>query len=201
MLLLVLTREDGETSIKLGQDAPKTPHINGHVVTHPKDNLWGPVESTLDVSIDLFVFKATASKVNDLQGALGGVEKQHILQASSASSSLDASTTYLGLEITMYNLVLTHQHKRCKHLGRESTNKRRREPGESVGLDELVQVDAQQLSDDAQVVAERKVFVHLQDMILLLGILRANLAALNSEKNQRTHFFKLSRILISTRAW
>lgn len=72
----------------------------------------------------------------------------------------------------MNNPVLAHQHKRREHLAREPPDKRRRKPSEPVGLDELIQVNTQQLSDDAEMVAESKVLVHFQDVILLLGVLK-----------------------------
>ena len=67
--------------------------------------------------------------------------------------------------------VLAHQHEGREHLACKPSDKRRCESGKPIGLDEFVQVDAQELGDDAKMVAERKVLIHLQDVVLLLGIL------------------------------
>ena len=52
LLLLIFTWEDGKTSVELGQDATQTPHVDSHMVIHPKNNLGRTIESTLDVCID-----------------------------------------------------------------------------------------------------------------------------------------------------
>ena len=58
LLLLVVARKYGLTSIKFGQDTPETPNINFFGVFDPENDLWGPVESGLDISIDLFISEA-----------------------------------------------------------------------------------------------------------------------------------------------
>lgn len=73
LLLLVFTGEDGEASEQFGKDATQTPHINAHVIVHAKDDLRRTVEAALNVRVDLFVFEAAAPKVNDFDGALGGM--------------------------------------------------------------------------------------------------------------------------------
>jgi hypothetical protein len=59
LLLLILSREDGIAREQLSQDTTQTPHINRHTVGHSKNNLWGTVETTLNVGIDLFILEAT----------------------------------------------------------------------------------------------------------------------------------------------
>lgn len=40
LLLLILAGEDGETRVQLGKDAPKTPHVDGHMIVHAEDDFW-----------------------------------------------------------------------------------------------------------------------------------------------------------------
>ena len=68
---------------------------------------------------------------------------------------------------------MPHQTQRHDHLARKTAYQSGGEADESVGLDQLVQVDAQQFHRDAQVIAEVKVFRHLDDMVLLLVILHS----------------------------
>ena len=58
-----------------------------------------------------------------------------------------------------------------QHLTRETANEPGRETMEVVRLDELVEVDAQELHRNAEMSAEVEVLRHLDDMVLLLGIL------------------------------
>jgi hypothetical protein len=39
LLLLILAWEDGNTCIKLGQDATHAPHIDGHTISHAEYDL------------------------------------------------------------------------------------------------------------------------------------------------------------------
>lgn len=72
----------------------------------------------------------------------------------------------------MYNPMVTHESQRLEHLVREPPNEPSREPDKAVGLDELVEVDAQELHRDAEMASEVEVFRHLNDMVLLLGVLQ-----------------------------
>lgn len=79
--------------------------------------------------------------------------------------------THLGLEVAVDDAVLAQEDERLEHLDREPANEGRREADEAVGLDELVQVDAQKLGRDAEVVPEVEVLRHDDDAVLLVGIL------------------------------
>lgn len=61
---------------------------------------------------------------------------------------------YLGLEIAVDNPMVAQQRERAENLSRKATDEGGREAGEAVGLDELVEVDAEQLGDDAEMTAE-----------------------------------------------
>ena len=52
LFLLVLAGEYWEAGVKLGEDAPEAPHVDGHMVVHSEDDLGRTVESTLDVRVD-----------------------------------------------------------------------------------------------------------------------------------------------------
>ena len=117
------------------------------------------------------------------------------------------SNTYLWLQITMDDTMVPHQSQRLKHLTRETANKRSGEPDESVSLDQLIQVDAQQLGRNAKVSTEVEMFGHLQDVMFFIRILQTRRSQSSNkfpndctETQTRTHLRKLSRILISTRA-
>jgi len=55
LLLLVFAREDRESCIELGEDATQTPHVDSHVIVHAQDDFRRPIETTLNISIDLLV--------------------------------------------------------------------------------------------------------------------------------------------------
>lgn len=55
LLLLIFTRKDRESRIELGEDATQTPHVNSHVIVHAQDNFRRPIETALDISIDLLM--------------------------------------------------------------------------------------------------------------------------------------------------
>ena len=80
-------------------------------------------------------------------------------------------TTYFGLEVTVYDTMMTHEGERLQHLACEPADKTGCEAMEVVRLDELVEVDAQELHRNAEMSAEVEVLRHLDDMVLLLGIL------------------------------
>jgi hypothetical protein len=71
----------------------------------------------------------------------------------------------------MNDAMVVEQDERLNDLTREPSNERRREAGETVGLDELVEVDAEQLGDDAEVTTESEGFDHADDVVLLVGVL------------------------------
>lgn len=40
LLLLILSRKNRETGVHLGENATKTPHVDGHVIAATEDDLW-----------------------------------------------------------------------------------------------------------------------------------------------------------------
>lgn len=66
LFLLILAGENGYTSEELSEDAADTPHVNWQTVSHSQDNLWGSVETRLNIGINLFVLKAARAEIDDL---------------------------------------------------------------------------------------------------------------------------------------
>jgi hypothetical protein len=188
LLLLVLTREDGEASVQLGQDATKTPHVDSHVIVHAKNDFRRAVETTLDVCVHykgvshatasgtteptLFVFEAAATEVDHLQSTLARMHEEHILRGLSQyhDSTLNQAT-HFRFQIAVNDPMMAHQHKSAEHLGRETADQGCGEANETICLDQFVQIDAEKLHRNAEMVAEVKVLRHLDDMVFLLRIL------------------------------
>lgn len=80
MLLLVFTREQRVSNIKLVQDAAKTPHIDGTVVGYAENDLGSSIEARLNVCIDFFVRKAATAEVNDLDSRLIDLSEKDVLR-------------------------------------------------------------------------------------------------------------------------
>ena len=78
LLLLVFTREYGNTSVELGQITSQTPHIDRHTVCHSKDNFRGAIESRLDVCVDLLVLKTAGTEIDNLDFGMHWVGEQNI---------------------------------------------------------------------------------------------------------------------------
>ena len=52
LLLLIFTREDGKAGVQLSKDATQTPHVDGHMIIHAKDDFGRAIEATLNIGID-----------------------------------------------------------------------------------------------------------------------------------------------------
>lgn len=130
LLLLVLTRKDGYSRKKLGEDTPNTPHINGHSVRHPKNDFWGTIESRLNVCIHLLVLEATRAKIDDLDLGMEGVAQEDILR----------------LKIAVNDLLLFQEVQRTENLFRETPDDAQRKSSELVEFDELIEVHVEELS-------------------------------------------------------
>ena len=52
LFLFILTRKDRITSIKLGENTPKAPHVNCHVVIHTEEDFRRTIKATLNVLIN-----------------------------------------------------------------------------------------------------------------------------------------------------
>lgn len=113
----------------------------------------------------------------------------------------------------MDDAVLAEEDEGLKHLNGEAPDQGCRKAGKAIGLDELVEIDAEELRCNAEVIAEVEVLGHNDDTMLLVGVLvgakrgirvasisqcAASMRAIQG--GSRTHFRRLSRILTSTSA-
>lgn len=71
----------------------------------------------------------------------------------------------------MDDIVLSHEVERDQDLNCETLNQTETESLKVVHLDEVVQVHAQQLERDHQVLPEHKLIQHLNDVLLVLRVL------------------------------
>lgn len=79
--------------------------------------------------------------------------------------------SYLWLKIAVNDPVRPHQLQRGEHLGSETPNQSCCKSAEIVGLDQLVQVDAEKLGDDAQMTAEIEMVRHPNHVMFVLWVL------------------------------
>jgi hypothetical protein len=167
------------------------------VIVHAQDNFRRTIETTLDVSIDypwlssihdhgdnlrtLLVLEAATAEIYDFDSTLRGVSQQNILNRVTRQFTCKAGTTNLWLEITVHYAVMPHQAQRHYHLAREAPYQSGREPNKPVCLDQFVQIDAEQFHSDAEVIAEVKVFSHLDNMMFFFLVLEIAGKSLNVE--------------------
>ena len=125
MFFFVFSWEKRVAYIQLVEDASEAPHVNGCIVRNAKHNLRCSVEATLDIGIDLLVFKAATAEVDDLDSALVDLAEQNVL----------------GFQVAVHNQVFPHEVERDQDLDGEPLDQRQTEALEVVHLDEVVQVD------------------------------------------------------------
>lgn len=71
----------------------------------------------------------------------------------------------------------------------ETTNESRGEPDKAVGLDQLVEIDAEQFHGNAQMVAEVEVFSHFYNMMLLILVLKSSVSTISAITCVNAHPF------------
>lgn len=112
LLFLAFTREDGKAREELDHYAPEGPDIDGRGVANPQNDLWSPVESALDVGVELLVLEAAAANIDDPDAAFILFLQENIL----------------GLEVTVDDVVLLEESEGLKDLDGEPSNQVMREP-------------------------------------------------------------------------
>jgi hypothetical protein len=126
------------------------------------------------------MFKAATAEVDDFNSTLSWVLQEDVLDVMIRSQGrtvrITGEETYLWLQIAMDDSMMAHQAQGHDHLAGEPPNQGGREAHETIGLDQLVQVDTEQFHGDAQVVSEVKVFCHLDDIVLLFLVLCTTLS-------------------------
>lgn len=116
-----------------------------------------------------------ASEIDDLDGALRRVAEKNILAMYQSKHVPEAKRiTNLRLQITVHHAMMPHQAQGQQHLARKTTNQRRGEASERVCLDQLVEIYAQKLHGDAQMIPEVEMFRHFDDMMSSFGILQTS---------------------------
>lgn len=159
------------------------------------------------------MFETTASEIDDFDCALSWVFEENVLQYEDSKSDpqipspWEHLSAHLGFEIAVNDAMMTKEGERSEDLHGKATNEGRRESSKTVRLDEFVEIDAEQLGDDAEMSSERERVDHSNDKVFLVGILPARIqlevrSELKEENQGRlTHLTRFSSTLISTRAW
>ena len=89
----------------------------------------------------------------------------------------------------MNETMMTHERKRHQHLACEAANKGSGKAHETICLDQLIQINTEEFHGNAKVVSEVEMFSHLDDMVLLLRILKSFSDAQLKYCNFSTHPF------------
>lgn len=66
MFFFIFTWEQRVTNVELIEDATETPHINSCIIRYAEDDLGCSIEARLDIGVDLLIFKATTTKIDNL---------------------------------------------------------------------------------------------------------------------------------------
>ena len=154
MIFLVLTWEKWMSDVELVQDAAEGPHVNGRRVRDTEHDLRRTVEATLDVCVDFLVLEAPRTKVDDLDARLVDLAEENIFR----------------FQIAVHDVVLPHVVQRYQYLDCEALNQAQAEAQEVVHLDEVVEVDAEQLEGQDEVLAEDEVIQPLHNVFLVFGV-------------------------------
>ena len=104
VILLIFSWEKWVTNVEFIENTSKAPHINSRTIGNTEDNFGSPIESGLNVCINLLVLKAPTSKINDLDTWLVDLSKQNILR----------------FQITMHYIVLIKEVEWYQYLNCES---------------------------------------------------------------------------------
>ena len=144
-------------AVKLGEYAPQAPHVNLRVVRSAEDDLGRSIGSGLHVRREVVGDVAARAKVDDLDLAPAVALDQDVL----------------GFQVAVYEIQRVKVLERRQQLPRDLLQRRQREVGLLARLEvvplKLVQVRAEELGDDEEVLAMVEVVVHPQDA---LGVVR-----------------------------
>ena len=146
MLSFIGSREERKSCEKLDHDASETPHVNLlGVWEESKNDIRCSVEPTLNISIYNFVLQASTSKVCHHDSRFVFPFEQDVLR----------------LQITMDYAKVFHVPQSRQQLDCKSSDEAIFKALVVVHLDELVQIDAVQIKDAAEMVSEYKVVSQL----------------------------------------
>ena len=138
LLLFVFSREYRIACEQFGQYTSHTPHIDRHAIRHAQNDFRGTVETTLNISVHLFVLETARSEINR-----SNVRGQRVNQED-----------IFRLQIAMNNLLRMQQDQCAKHLFRETTYELQVKASEVMRLDELVEIHPEKFSRNAKMSSE-----------------------------------------------
>jgi hypothetical protein len=92
--------------MQFSYNTSKTPYIYFSIVKHSQDNLWSPVITTLNVSINGLSFKATGTKINNFNSWFIHFFEKYIF----------------WFEISMYNFVTMEEVDSIQNLQYKSSD-------------------------------------------------------------------------------
>ena len=140
---------------QLGQNAAKAPHVYGHAVFRPEDHLRRSVESALDVRVHALVLVAAGAVIDHLDSASARLFQKDVL----------------WLQIAVDDAVPMKSVEALENRVGEFPHQGEAEPLELVLLDQLVEVHAQQLEGETDVVSEGEMVDQMDDVVSVVPIL------------------------------
>mmetsp|Transcript_3808 Transcript_3808/g.12719 ORF Transcript_3808/g.12719 Transcript_3808/m.12719 type:complete len:418 (-) Transcript_3808:936-2189(-) len=143
LVLLVHPGEEGLPRVHLHEDAPEAPHVDLRRIGAPEEHLGGAVEARLDVRVHALVRAAGGPKVDDLDGRPLGVPQQDVLR--------------LEVAVDHGHLAEREEAKALEDLPRKLADQVEGDPAEVGVAQEVVEVVAQHLEDEALVPAVHEV--------------------------------------------
>lgn len=155
LLFLVLARKDGEADEELVEDAPERPHVDCRRVLDAHHDFGGTVEPTLNVRVELFILVCATSEINHLDSTLVTLAQQDVF----------------GFHVTMDDVELFHIVKGDEQLDGKAANEPFRDALEVVHFDEFVEVHAEDLKCQNQVLSEDQRLHDLHDVFLVFRVM------------------------------
>ena len=155
LVIVAVAWEDRDTQEQLHGNATQGPHVNGTGVRNTQDDFRTTVKTTLNVRVHSLVFMTATAKVNDLD-----------LWAIQATKE-----DVLWFQVTMDDSGLFEQAQGIQYLGQELMDQAMAEALVLVLFEQFIQVDGQQLKDNAQVATEYEGVLHASDMSQVLRVM------------------------------
>ena len=154
LFFLVFASKDWEADVELVEDASKRPHVDGGRVSDSHHDLRSSIESTLDVSVKLFSFIGSTAEVDHLDATLVRLPQENVLRLHVAVD-----------DVVFFHVVQRHQQLDCEPPDEPSGHSL-----EVVALDKLVQVHAQHLEGQDQVLPEHELLLDSNDVLLVFWV-------------------------------
>jgi hypothetical protein len=156
LLVLILSWKQWKPRVQLNQNASKGPNVNRICVLYPKNYLWRPVKSRLNVSVKLFRLKTSTSHVNHLDSRLVLFFQQNIF----------------GFQVAVNYFKVRKVHQCLQNLDRESSDQVQTESSEICLLQELVKIFVQQFKCYTSMASEMERVFHSYKVALELRVMK-----------------------------